>query len=230
MSVVAVSAHLVDTRTYRANVLFDNICRSCRRRVHPPASSRPRQRVKLSVSVMALSEVTSPDPSDRAVRDYVLGGPLIDQLSISRENATDDVVDRWTSVAARLCDQLSMELASLDPAQASRVYRYYLPVYLWCLARLEAHRSVSAPGVACPALGRRPKRPAGLARPRSSPSSPDCSTPTASRRIRVHRRRVPDGRGTGGAGEQKPRPTRCCGSGATPGPTTSSWACARSSR
>ena len=27
----------------------------------------------------------SPDPSDRAaVRDYVLGGPLIDQLSISR--------------------------------------------------------------------------------------------------------------------------------------------------
>ena len=154
VSVAAVSAHLVDTRTYRANVPFDNICRSCRRRgVHPPASSRPRQRVKLSVSVMALSEVTSPDPSDRAaVRDYVLGGPLIDQLSISRENATDDVVDRWTSVAARLCDQLSMEQASLDPAQASRVYRYYLPVYLWCLARLEAHRSASAPGVACPPL------------------------------------------------------------------------------
>lgn len=154
VSVAAVSAHLVDTRTYRAKVPFDNICRSCRRRgVHPPASSRPRQRVKLSVSVMALSEVTSPDPSDRAaVRDYVLGGPLIDQLSISRENATDDVVDRWTSVAARLCDQLSLEQASLDPAQASRVYRYYMPVYLWCLARLEAHRSASAPGAACPPL------------------------------------------------------------------------------
>ena len=95
----------------------------------------------------------SPDPSDRAaVRDYVLGGPLIDQLSISREDATDDEVDRWTSVATRLCEQLSMDQTSLDPAQASRVYRYYLPVYLWCVARLDAHRSNAAPGGACPPL------------------------------------------------------------------------------
>ena len=95
----------------------------------------------------------SPDPSDRAaVRDYVLGGPLIDQLSISREDATDDEVGRWTSVATRLCEQLSMDQTSLDPAQASRVYRYYLPVYLWCVARLDAHRSNAAPGGACPPL------------------------------------------------------------------------------
>ena len=153
-SVASASAHLIDTRTYRGNVPFNRIGLSPDWRFHPRSRpSQPRHH-QLSfppcrVPVMA----NSPDPSDRAaVRDYVLGGPLIDQLSISREDATDDEVDRWTSVATRLCEQLSMDQTSLDPAQASRVYRYYLPVYLWCVARLDAHRSNAAPGGACPPL------------------------------------------------------------------------------
>jgi D-glycerate 3-kinase len=86
-----------------------------------------------------------PAPADKdAVRSYVCSGPLFSQLGLgSTEDITDVRVSTWQSLAKQLCMQLSYDYddtTALTPAQAARVYRYYLPVYLWCTARLEAHR------------------------------------------------------------------------------------------
>ena len=83
-----------------------------------------------------------PPPSDKdAVRDYVCSGPLFPQLGLTMEEVTDARVAAWQSLAEQLCAQLSFDdPAALSPAQAARVYRYYLPVYLWCTARLDRHR------------------------------------------------------------------------------------------
>jgi D-glycerate 3-kinase len=63
------------------------------------------------------------------------------------------VVDTWLALGQQLCAQLeydsvAIELSlssdaipdALTAAQAARVYRYYLPVYLYVTARLDAHR------------------------------------------------------------------------------------------
>ena len=94
------------------------------------------------------ADPSSPAPaiprlSDKdGVREYVCSGPLFPQLGLTTAEVTDTRVGAWQSLAAQLCAQLDFDAdpAALAPSQAARVYRYYLPVYLWCTARLDAHR------------------------------------------------------------------------------------------
>ena len=135
------------------------------------------------------------------------------------------MVDRWTSVAARLCDQLSMELASLDPAQASRCTGTTCPSTCGASPAWRL-RSVSAPGVACPPLVVGLSAPQGCGKTTLVPSSPDCSA-AGPRAASVS---IDDVHLTGAEQEElaNKNPTNpLLRFGATPGPTTSSWACAR---
>jgi D-glycerate 3-kinase len=73
----------------------------------------------------------------------VCAGPLFGELGLSPDEVTDARVAAWQAVARQLCAQLCIDAApaALTPEQAARVYRYYLPVYLWVAARLDAHRT-----------------------------------------------------------------------------------------
>ena len=104
------------------------------------ASSAPRAVVAMA-SAASAPPPASPDDLD-AVRAYVRGGPLFTQLGLSDEELTDARVATWASLASRLRAQLHLSPdGPLDDAAASRVYHYYLPVHLWCVARLDAHRA-----------------------------------------------------------------------------------------
>ena len=87
-----------------------------------------------------------PAPSDwEAVKAYVCSGPLFPQLGLSSDDATESRVAAWESLASQLRAQLDFQQPNAvddaaETARAARVYRYYLPVYLWCTARLETHR------------------------------------------------------------------------------------------
>ncbi|EEH53654.1 glycerate kinase [Micromonas pusilla CCMP1545] len=83
---------------------------------------------------------TPPSPSDvDAVRAYVTTGPLFPQLEMRDRDVTETRVAEWIALVAELCDVLGFDAHSMDDAQASRTYRYYLPVYLWTEARILAH-------------------------------------------------------------------------------------------
>jgi len=116
------------------------VAAAARRR--PPA--RPRALSSLVASMMSSSggdEIeTPPSPSDvDAVRAYVTTGPLFPQLEMRDRDVTETRVAEWIALVAELCDVLGFDAHSMDDAQASRTYRYYLPVYLWTEARILAH-------------------------------------------------------------------------------------------
>ena len=110
---------------------------------------------------------------------------------------------RRASLASRLRAQLHLSPdGPLDDAAASRVYHYYLPVHLWCVARLDAHRA----RVADAALTRshpRPRSSWASARPRVRQDNRRRATPApplirrSRRGVHLHRRCLPHGRGTG---------------------------------
>jgi len=80
-------------------------------------------------------------PTDlAAVRLYVQSSPLFPQLGLEFENLTDTVVAKWGHHVEILCEFLTLKSSSLDATEADRVYRYYLPTYLWCVVQIELHR------------------------------------------------------------------------------------------
>ena len=75
-----------------------------------------------------------------AVRAYVQSSPLFPQLGLDSASSTDAAAASWADLAETLCVFLRLDPEDLAPAAAARVYRYYVPAYLWCDARLEKHR------------------------------------------------------------------------------------------
>lgn len=75
-----------------------------------------------------------------AVRAYVQSSPLFPQLGLHPASKTDAAAETWAHLAETLCAFLRLDPNHLAPAAAARVYRYYVPAYLWCVGRLEKHR------------------------------------------------------------------------------------------
>ena len=89
-------------------------------------------------------ELDPPPPSSpkdvAAVRAYVQSGPLFPQLGLDAASLTDAAAETWADLAETLCVFLRLDSENLAPAAAARVYRHYVPAYLWCAGRLERHR------------------------------------------------------------------------------------------
>jgi D-glycerate 3-kinase len=75
-----------------------------------------------------------------AVRAYVQSSPLFPQLGLHPASTTDAAAETWAHLAETLCAFLRLDPNDLAPAAAARVYKYYVPAYLWCVGRLEKHR------------------------------------------------------------------------------------------
>ena len=88
--------------------------------------------------------VDPPPPSSpkdvAAVRAYVQSSPLFPQLGLDDASSTDAAAESWADLAETLCSFLRLDPEDLAPAAAARVYRHYVPAYLWCVGRLERHR------------------------------------------------------------------------------------------
>ena len=88
--------------------------------------------------------VDPPPPSSpkdvAAVRAYVQSSPLFPQLGLDDASSTDAAAESWADLAETLCSFLRLDPEDLVPAAAARVYRHYVPAYLWCVGRLERHR------------------------------------------------------------------------------------------
>jgi D-glycerate 3-kinase len=75
-----------------------------------------------------------------AVRAYVQSSPLFPQLGLHPASTTDAAAETWAHLAETLCAFLRLDPNDLAQDSAARVYKYYVPAYLWCVGRLEKHR------------------------------------------------------------------------------------------
>ncbi|KXZ53368.1 hypothetical protein GPECTOR_7g1264 [Gonium pectorale] len=72
--------------------------------------------------------------------DYILSGPLLASCGISPDSVRANVSE-WERLGRQLATQLEFDHDHMDPVQRLRIYHYYLPVYWWVAAQLEAHRA-----------------------------------------------------------------------------------------
>ncbi|KAG2438369.1 hypothetical protein HYH02_010824 [Chlamydomonas schloesseri] len=71
---------------------------------------------------------------------YILEGPLLGSCGISEEGVRA-AAGEWERLGRQLAAQLDFEHDAMDAVQKLRIYHYYLPVYWWAAAQLEAHRA-----------------------------------------------------------------------------------------
>lgn len=85
--------------------------------------------------------------------EYAAAGPLIASCGLTPDDVSRGA-DEWCALGARLALQLgfvpaasagsssaptALAFSTLDPVQRLRIYRYYLPVFFWVRAQLDAH-------------------------------------------------------------------------------------------
>lgn len=99
----------------------------------PAGSTSPAAPVTQSASKVELTEAS--------LGAYAAAAPL------ARAAGVEVDATEASRLGAALCRQLgtSEAAAAADPALASRVYRYYLPLFLWLRARVGAHRAAGSP-------------------------------------------------------------------------------------
>ncbi|RWR83051.1 D-glycerate 3-kinase, chloroplastic isoform X1 [Cinnamomum micranthum f. kanehirae] len=72
--------------------------------------------------------------------DFICTGPLIKKLGLTPEMVAS-TMDQWLECGLHLCRLFGMNELNLTTAQKARLYRYYIPVYLWCEDQILDHRS-----------------------------------------------------------------------------------------
>lgn len=72
--------------------------------------------------------------------DFICTGPLIKKLGLTPEMVAS-TMDQWLECGLHLCRLFGMNKLNLTTAQKARLYRYYIPVYLWCEDQILDHRS-----------------------------------------------------------------------------------------
>jgi len=72
--------------------------------------------------------------------DYICSGPILSTAGISSQEVRDAGAE-WMRLGRCLCDVLGFEFDAMDDVQRLRVFHYYLPVYMWQVKQLEAHRA-----------------------------------------------------------------------------------------
>ncbi|KAK9130862.1 hypothetical protein Sjap_011349 [Stephania japonica] len=72
--------------------------------------------------------------------DFICSGPLIDKLGVTPETVAAKI-DKWLEYGLYVCRLFQLNELSLTFPQKSRVFHYYIPVFIWCQDQISQHRS-----------------------------------------------------------------------------------------
>eukprot|EP00191_Tetraselmis_sp_GSL018_P010636 CAMPEP_0177617686 /NCGR_PEP_ID=MMETSP0419_2-20121207/25069_1 /TAXON_ID=582737 /ORGANISM="Tetraselmis sp., Strain GSL018" /LENGTH=304 /DNA_ID=CAMNT_0019116323 /DNA_START=111 /DNA_END=1023 /DNA_ORIENTATION=- len=85
--------------------------------------------------------VAAPVASEQAeeLTDFICDSPILAAASIS-EGAVRSNADEWLRLGRKICGVLGFSFDALGESERLRCYQYYLPVYMWLVEQLRAHR------------------------------------------------------------------------------------------
>eukprot|EP00850_Spirogloea_muscicola_P004341 SM000018S03706 [mRNA] locus=s18:885901:889825:+ [translate_table: standard] len=71
---------------------------------------------------------------------YMTQGPLWPKLGLQPDDMESEM-EKWEQLGQQLAEQLGFDKGgALDESQRCRLYRYYVPAFLWCLNQLEQYQ------------------------------------------------------------------------------------------
>ncbi|GLU22158.1 hypothetical protein SLE2022_382540 [Rubroshorea leprosula] len=83
--------------------------------------------------------------------DFICSGPLMDKTGLTSEKVAESI-DKWIYYGSLLCRLFKLNELYLSVPQKTRIYHYYIPVFLWCENQISQHMSTFEDGEDIPPL------------------------------------------------------------------------------
>ncbi|KAI4329289.1 hypothetical protein L6164_021572 [Bauhinia variegata] len=72
--------------------------------------------------------------------EFICSGPLLDKIGLAQEKVAESI-DKWLTYGHYLCQLFQLNELFLTIPQKTRIYHYYIPVFVWCEDQIAQHRS-----------------------------------------------------------------------------------------
>ncbi|EOA35146.1 hypothetical protein CARUB_v10020281mg [Capsella rubella] len=83
--------------------------------------------------------------------EFICSGPLVDKIGITPERVGQSI-DKWLLFGSQLCRLFQLNELNLTIPQKTRLYHYYIPVFIWCEDQIALHNSKFKDGDDVPPL------------------------------------------------------------------------------
>ncbi|XP_037413788.1 D-glycerate 3-kinase, chloroplastic-like [Triticum dicoccoides] len=83
--------------------------------------------------------------------EFICSGPLVERIGYTRERIAESI-DRWLWCGSQVSRLFRIDELRLTDAEKSRIYHFYIPVFLWCEDQVADHRSKYNEGDEIPPL------------------------------------------------------------------------------
>ncbi|KAJ1284850.1 hypothetical protein BS78_03G236500 [Paspalum vaginatum] len=98
---------------------------------HSPTATPPR------------AAPSSPPPaliaSVQDLYDFICSSPLVDRIGYTKEKIAESI-DRWLRCGSQVARLFRLNELQLSEAEKTRIYHFYIPVFLWCEDQVMEHR------------------------------------------------------------------------------------------
>ncbi|GJN18060.1 hypothetical protein PR202_gb05178 [Eleusine coracana subsp. coracana] len=101
---------------------------------HSPTASPPRAQAGAPSSSPALVS------SVQDLYDFICSGPLVDRIGYTKEKIAESI-DRWLIAGGHVARLFRLNELQLSEAEKTRIYHFYIPVFLWCEDQVIEHRA-----------------------------------------------------------------------------------------
>ncbi|CAL9241354.1 unnamed protein product [Arabidopsis halleri] len=83
--------------------------------------------------------------------EFICSGPLVDKIGITPQRVGQSI-DKWLLYGSQLCRLFQLNELKLTIPQKTRLYHYYIPVFIWCEDQIALHKSKFKDGDDVPPL------------------------------------------------------------------------------
>jgi D-glycerate 3-kinase len=98
---------------------------------HSPTAFPPRTGQQSPAPARASSSSPALVSSVQDLYEFICSGPLVDKIGYNKEKIAENV-DRWLAAGGHVARLFHLNELQLSEAEKTRIYHFYIPVFLWC--------------------------------------------------------------------------------------------------
>jgi D-glycerate 3-kinase len=107
---------------------------------HSPTTFPPRTGRQSPAQTRASSSSPALVSSVQDLYEFICSGPLVDKIGYSKEKIAENI-DRWLVAGGHVARLFHLNELQLSEAEKTRIYHFYIPVFLWCEDQIIEHRA-----------------------------------------------------------------------------------------